>query len=353
MSQIRTPIPGFVDLQVNGYLGVDFSSPDLTEHDFVRICRALLAQGTAAFLPTLITSPVATYERNLPMIASIMDREEFRGRLLGFHIEGPFLSPEPGARGAHRSEYMPGVDLALAERIFDWADGKVRLLTVAAELPGVDALIRMAKDRGAAVSIGHSLFTEQDLDRASAAGATALTHLGNGLPNLLDRHRNPIWAGLADDRYVAMLITDGHHLPASLIKTAVRAKGASRIIVVSDASALAGMPPGRYEVGGLETVLEESGRLYIPARQCLFGSSATMVECMNYLAGLDLLNLDELLAAGFYNPLRLVDLEPDVVAVDHQLLYDTQSRTFTVDPFGPHGGVRPGARTEPGTRRAS
>lgn len=330
MSLIPTMIPGFVDLQVNGYLGIDFSAADLAEDDVVRVCRKLLARGTAAFLPTVITSPPAVYERNLPMIAAVMDRAEFRGRLLGFHIEGPFLSPEPGARGAHLSKYMSEVDIGLAEKIFDWADGKVRLLTVAAELLGVEALIGYARERGAAVSVGHSLFTESDLDTASVAGALGLTHLGNGLPNLIDRHRNPIWVGLADDRYSAMLITDGHHLPPSIIKIALRAKGVAHTIVVSDASALAGMPPGRYVVGSLETVLEESGLLHIPARNCMFGSSAIMIECMNYLASLYPLDLDDLLAMGFYNPLRLIGVDPAVIPGDGQLLYDTEIRTFGI-----------------------
>lgn len=127
-----------------------------------------------------------------------------------------------------------------------------------------------------------------------------------------------------------MFITDGHHLPPSLIKTALRAKSASRMIVVSDASALAGMPPGRYVVGGLETVLEESGRLHVPARQCLFGSSATMMECMNFLASLDLLELGELLAVGFYNPLRLIGIDPATAPVDRPLAYDVDTKTFSL-----------------------
>jgi N-acetylglucosamine-6-phosphate deacetylase len=190
-------------------------------------------------------------------------------------------------------------------------------------------LIRYARERGAAVSVGHSLFTESDLDKASVAGASALTHLGNGLPNLIDRHRNPIWVGLADDRYTAMLITDGHHLPPSIIKTALRAKSAEHIIVVSDASALAGMPPGRCVIGGRDTVLEESGLLHIPSRNCMFGSSAVMMECMNYVAGLDPLDLDDLLAIGFYNPLRLIGVDPGVVPSDGQLLYNTETRTVS------------------------
>ena len=116
---------GFVDLQVNGFLGVDFSSPALTEEDFVLACRALLAQGTAAFLPTVITSTLDTYARNLPMMAEVMAREEFQGRLLGFHLEGPFISRVPGAVGAHNPAYVRDPDVALLEQLLNWAGGRV------------------------------------------------------------------------------------------------------------------------------------------------------------------------------------------------------------------------------------
>jgi N-acetylglucosamine-6-phosphate deacetylase len=297
---------GFVDLQVNGFLGVDFSSPALTEADFVRACRALFAQGTVAFLPTVITSSLDTYARNLPLMADVMGREEFRGRLLGFHIEGPFISRVPGAVGAHNPTYVRDPDVALLGQLLAWADGRVRLLTLAAELPGAEDLTRCAVERGIAVSVGHSLFTTADLDRLANAGATALTHFGNGIPNMLPRHDNPLWAGLAHDAYTAMLITDGHHLPASVIKTAVRVKRADRLIVVSDASPVAGLPPGRYHFLDNDAILEPSGRFYNPEKQCLVGSSATMAQCMVHLTSLGELTGDELARVGQENPLRLI-----------------------------------------------
>lgn len=297
---------GYVDLQVNGFLGVDFSSPELTEADFILACRALLALGTVAFLPTVITSSRQTYARNLPLMADVMAREEFQGRLLGFHLEGPFISRVPGAVGAHNPAYVCDPDVALLEQLLDWAGGRVRLLTLAAELPGAEDLVRCAVERGITVSIGHSLFTPFDLDRMAAAGATALTHLGNGLPNVLPRHDNPLWAGLAHDAYTAMLITDGHHLPAPVIKTAARAKGVDRFIVVSDASPVAGLPPGRYHVLDNDAILEPSGRFHNPEKQCLVGSAATMGQCMAHLASLDVFSEAELKQIGWGNPLRLI-----------------------------------------------
>ena len=302
-------IPGFIDIQVNGYLGHDFNGADLTDETFAEACRALLATGTAAFVPTVSTAPMDIYERNLPLLARGMARDEFRGRTLGIHLEGPFLCPEPGARGAHNPDWMRPGDLDLLKRLLDLAGGHVRVLTVAPEVDGADALARYAVDRGIAVSVSHTLATPDDLARLADAGATYFTHLGNGLPNLIHRHHNPIWAALANDDLAVTIITDGHHLPAEAIKTILRAKGVARCAVVSDASHLAGLAPGRYSTPDNEVILlEASGKLHNPDKQCLVGSSATMMQCMNHLASLGILSAEELLAVGFHNPLRLIGL---------------------------------------------
>ena len=328
MDKITLPIPGFVDLQVNGYRGADFSSPDLTEEPFVRACRALLDAGTAAFLPTVITSPIEVYQRNLPLVARVMARDEFQGRLLGIHVEGPFISAQPGAVGAHNPEFVREPDISLLQQLVDWADGRIRLLTLAAEVDGAEELARLAASLDITVSIGHSLAGEADLKRLVRAGATGLTHLGNGLPNVLPRHDNPIWAGLANDALTAMVIADGHHLPAPVLKAFIRAKGAERIVVVSDASPVAGLPPGRYITLSNVAVLEESGLLHNPEKQCLVGSSATMLQCMNHLASLGLLSVDELLAVGFFNPLSLIGVNPADVHTKSELLWDGSTATF-------------------------
>jgi N-acetylglucosamine-6-phosphate deacetylase len=328
MSKTSLPIPGFVDLQVNGYQGVDFSSPDLTEEVFADACRALLDAGTAAFLPTIITSPIRVYRHNLPLVAGVIRRDEFQGRLLGIHVEGPFISAQPGAVGAHNPAYVREPDVSLLQQLHDWADGCVRLLTLAAEVEGAEELASFAANLGITVSIGHSLAGEADLERLVRAGAIGLTHLGNGLPNMLPRHDNPIWAGLANDALTAMVIADGHHLPAPVLKAFIRAKSTERIIVVSDASPIAGLPPGRYTTLGNVAILEESGRLYNPEKQCLVGSSATMLRCMNHLATLNLLSLDELLAVGFFNPLSLIGVDPADICAESRLLWDDNTATF-------------------------
>jgi N-acetylglucosamine-6-phosphate deacetylase len=328
MTKTSLSIPGFVDLQVNGYQGVDFSSPDLTEEAFIDACRALLDAGTVAFLPTIITSPIEVYRRNLPLLTRVIPRDEFQGRLLGIHVEGPFISAQPGAVGAHNPAYVHEPDVSLLQQLHDWADGRIRLLTLAAEVEGAEELASFAASLDITVSIGHSLAGEADLERLVRAGATGLTHLGNGLPNTLPRHDNPIWAGLANDALTAMVIADGHHLPVPVLKAFVRAKSTERIVVVSDASPIAGLPPGRYTALDNVAILEESGRLYNPEKQCLVGSSATMLRCMNHLASLGLLSLDELLAVGFFNPLSLISVDPADVYAESRLLWDGSTATF-------------------------
>ncbi|HUW18719.1 MAG TPA: amidohydrolase family protein [Sedimentisphaerales bacterium] len=321
-------IPGLVDLQVNGYKGVDFSSPDLTEDDFALACRAISQAGTTAFLPTLITSPTELYERNLPIIARVSQRREFCGRLLGIHLEGPFISPQEGARGSHNPQWITKPSVEYLSRLVELAGQKVKMITIAADVEGAPDLARCSAQRGISVSLGHHMAGESDLHSLHQAGAKSLTHLGNGVPANLPRHDNPIWAGLCNDDLYATLITDGCHLPAGLVKTFIRAKGASRCIVVSDSSPLAGMPPGRYKALGNDVILDQSGRIYNPATGYLVGSSATMLQCMNYLASLKLLSPEQLLALGFYNPLKLLGLEPDAIQSTDQLFFDEQKQVF-------------------------
>jgi N-acetylglucosamine-6-phosphate deacetylase len=324
-------LPGFVDLQVNGFLGVDFSSPDLTAESFALACRELLKRGTVAFLPTLITCPISVYRRNLPILAEVMEREEFRGRLLGLHLEGPFISTQAGAVGAHDPRYVIPPDLKLLQDLIAWANDQVRLITLAPELPGADQLARYAVGKGITVSLGHTLATAHDMGRLVQAGATALTHLGNGVPNTLPRHDNPIWAGLAQDALSAMLIADGHHLPAPVLKVMLRAKGTNRCIIVSDASPVAGMPPGEYVTLGNRAVLEPSGLLHNPEKGCLVGSSATLLDCMNHLARQRWLSFEDMVAVGLRNPLRLIGLDESAVSVASTVRFDPAAAVFSVE----------------------
>ncbi|OGV66354.1 MAG: hypothetical protein A2498_15405 [Lentisphaerae bacterium RIFOXYC12_FULL_60_16] len=306
---------GFVDIQNNGWMGIDFTEPGLTLDQVRKITLDLRARGTVAYCPTLITGNPEVYQKNFAVIAKAMKDPEIGPHILGIHLEGPFISPEFGAVGAHPKEYVLAPDIATFDRFQEWAEGNIRILTVAPERPGCDALISHVTKRGVTVSIGHHLATDADLTRAVEAGARLCTHVGNGIPNQIHRHENPLWWQLADDRVTGMFITDGHHLPADLIKVALRSKTPNRFIVTSDASPLAGMPPGKYTIfGTLPVAISETGLIYSEKSQSLAGSHAVMMECMNHLASLGYLSETELWQVGFENQIRLLGLKAEKFA---------------------------------------
>lgn len=299
---------GFVDLQFNGWMGTDFTMHGLRVDDVQRVTREQVARGTLAYCPTVITGDPAVYRRNLGVLAEAMQDKELGGHLLGIHLEGPFISPQLGARGAHPEKFIRPPSCDDFDRYQEWADGNIRILTLAPEIEGAETLIRHAVSQGVLVSLGHHLADDDALRRAVDAGARCGTHIGNGIPNQIDRHHNPLWWQLACDALSGLFITDGHHLPAPMIKVMLRAKQIERFIVISDASPLAGLPPGRHHTFGLDVTISETGRIYSTESQSLAGSHATMIECMNHLASLDLLDEAGLWTVGHDNPLRLLGL---------------------------------------------
>jgi N-acetylglucosamine-6-phosphate deacetylase len=321
-------IPGFVDVQVNGFLAVDFSQDDLTESEFIRVSRELLNRGTAAFLPTVITNSEENYKRNLPIIAKAMKYPEFKGRILGIHAEGPFLSNKPGAVGAHNPDWVKAPSIDFFKKMQEWADGQIKILTIAAENEGAEKLTKYAVEQGVTVSLGHQMAEYDDLKRCAEAGATLLTHLGNGIPNMIPRHHNPIWSAMACDGLTAMIITDGHHLPPTVIKSIIRAKGVENTIITSDASPIAGMPPGKYRTLGNYAVLEEDGLLHNPEKQCLVGSSATVLECANYLASLDFLTPEEIIKVAITNPLKAINVDLDTIKTGVEYVWNADQKQF-------------------------
>jgi N-acetylglucosamine-6-phosphate deacetylase len=295
-----------IDLQVNGYMGVDFSSPQLTENDFFEACLKIIKYGVTAFLPTIITTHEKTYKKNLAIIANVSERPELKKHILGIHAEGPFISKEPGAVGAHNPKWTQKPNIELLKKMQEWAHGKIKLLTIAAELHNADKLCEYACKNNISVFLGHQNAQLSDLNKLADAGAKAITHLGNGMPNMVNRHNNILQYCLACDKLSATIITDGHHLPAHIIKTIIKVKGVDKIAIISDASPIAGLKPGKYNILGNNAILEKNGYLYNPQKKCLVGSSATIVECVKYFESLSLLTKKELKKVAYDNPLKLI-----------------------------------------------
>ena len=211
---MRLELPGFFDLQVNGFAGVDFNSPTLTPDAIDEALARMREVGVTRCLPTIITS---SFDR---FAASVRPLARHRSTaIVGIHMEGPYLSPEDGYRGAHLKEHVVPASVDDFERRQDAADGRIVLVTLAAEVSGATELIEHAVRTGIRVAIGHSAASPSQIADAIAAGATLATHLGNGCAAMLPRHPNVIWELLAADDVLASVIVDGHHLPPSTVKS--------------------------------------------------------------------------------------------------------------------------------------
>ena len=297
--------PGWIDLQINGAAGVDFSDAALTEDGVMKVIDYVFNSGTERFLPTIVTSKPEIYKRNPALIKRVVEKHGIMDRVPGIHFEGPFISP--GAVGAHAPDCLQIPSAEKIHQLYEMSEGFFRMLTLGADVENATEGISEARKMGIIVSIGHQMATSEDVKKAADAGAQTLTHLGNGIPNMINRHHNPIWAGLAEDRLTAMIITDGHHLPLDVIKIFVRCKGADRIIVTSDAIMAAGLPPGNYHTFGNDAVLEPNGKFWNPSKNCLVGSVSMMSQCMSILESLNILTEEELVKVGRLNQLALLE----------------------------------------------
>jgi len=222
----RVELPGLVDLQVNGFAGVDFGDPATTPDDVERAVAAIQKTGVTRFLPTLITSPLETFAACAKTLLKTKN-----AALAGIHMEGPYISPEDGFRGAHARAHVRAADLDDFKRRQDAADGTIRLVTLAPESPGAIPLVERLVAGGVRVAIGHTAATPPQIGDAISAGATIATHLGNGCAQMLPRHPNFIWEQLAADELLASIIVDGHHLPPATVKTMIRAKTPRRVVL--------------------------------------------------------------------------------------------------------------------------
>jgi N-acetylglucosamine-6-phosphate deacetylase len=262
--------PAFWDVQTNGRWGWSFSSPDLTVDQVVAIVRAQRELGTARLCPTLITAPIAHTLHGLRTIAAACDAEPDVDRMVvGIHLEGPYLSDLPGYRGAHPPEAMHDPDWDEFQTLQEASGSRVVLMTLAPERTGAIPFIEKAVRSGVTIALGHTAMDEPMLRAAVDAGARLSTHLGNGIAAELPRHPNPIWRQAAEDRLWASLIADGWHLDPDVLRVLVRAKGLDRVVLVSDAGWLAGLPVGTYG----DWAVDPSGKIVVAGTPYLAGSN--------------------------------------------------------------------------------
>jgi N-acetylglucosamine-6-phosphate deacetylase len=289
-------VPGFVDLQVNGFGGVDFLDADAD--GYRRAGEALLETGVTSYLPTLITSPE---EHLLAAMREVPVNDARRPRVLGVHLEGPFLSPS--RLGAHMASSRRDPDGALLGRLLE--GGPVRLMTLAPELPGAGELIDALIARGVKVSLGHSDATVEQANEAFARGVRTVTHLFNAMRPF--RHRDPgiIGAALARDDVYVQIIVDGIHLAPETAQVVWRA-ASGRIALVTDAITAAGLSDGSFSFGDLDVSVHD-GTVRGPDG-VLAGSVLTMIEAVRNFHALGV-PLAEAVAAATSVPAAILGLD--------------------------------------------
>ena len=274
--------PGWLDIQINGFMGVDFNIP-VNTGNLLYAVDALAAVGVTRFLPTIITNIPERMEACLQAIArATREHPRIAQAVAGIHLEGPFLSAQDGARGAHPLDAICPPDLALFERLQNASSQLIRLLTLSPEYAEAPAFIQEVTKQDVRVAIGHTSATPEQIQQAVQAGASLSTHLGNGIQATLPRHPNILWEQLAQDGLFASAIFDGFHLPTSTLKVFRKVKGTQKLIMVSDAVALAGMPAGIYEgqIGG-KVELHSSGKLTMYGSAYLAGSASSLLDGVN------------------------------------------------------------------------
>ncbi|GAA4950303.1 N-acetylglucosamine-6-phosphate deacetylase [Yinghuangia aomiensis] len=276
--------PGLVDLQVNGAFGADFvaASPD----EWRTVAERLASTGVTAFLPTFITGDLDTLVDALTRAHATRAAlaAQRAARVLGVHLEGPFLSPAKA--GTHPKEYLREPEPALVSRLLDRDEVRdvLALVTLAPELPGGLDAVRRFTAAGIKVSLGHSNATAAEIGQAADAGATLVTHLFNAMRGLGHREPGVVGAALTDERLTPGLIADLHHVVPAVCSLVMRIAG-SRTALVTDAMAAAGMPPGRYRLGDVDVTLTEGD---VPRNPdgTIAGSALTLDQAVRNLAGL-------------------------------------------------------------------
>jgi N-acetylglucosamine-6-phosphate deacetylase len=308
--------PAFFDLQINGAGGHNFGSEKLTFEEVravVAICRQ---HGIGQLLATLITGSFAALRHGMETVRRAVESDGALARALpGIHLEGPYISPADGPRGAHPRTHVRPPDWDEFQRLQEAAGGGIRLVTLAPEHDGALGFIEKLASTGVVVALGHTAATPARLRDAVKAGARLSTHLGNGCAGMMHRHENVIWEQLANDGLWTSLICDGHHVPANFVKSVLRVKTPARVILTCDASSLAGLPPGRYHEWGQDLEITPEGKIVVVGQNVLAGSHAFTDTCVGNVMRMAGVSLADAVAMATDRPRELLGLPVQTLEV--------------------------------------
>jgi N-acetylglucosamine-6-phosphate deacetylase len=303
--------PALFDLQINGCDGHSFNSERLTADSMRHVVAVCRGHGLSALCPTLVTNSFEALAHGLTTLRRACETDPDIARSVpALHLEGPYISPDDGPRGAHPKQHVRPPDWDEFRRLQDAAGGRIRLVTLAPEHDGALAFIERLTASGVVVALGHTAAAPERIRDAVRAGARLSTHLGNGSHAVLPRHPNYIWEQLADDGLWASLICDGYHLPPSVVRCMVRVKTPARTVLTCDASSLAGLPPGRYREWGQEFEVVPAGKVIVPGTSYLAGSWAFTDVCVGNVIRFAGVSLTDAVDMAGARPRELLGLPP-------------------------------------------
>ncbi len=312
--------PGLIDIQINGYLSVSFSleganntaasGGDVKVDDVKKVTEGLWKEGVTTYFPTLTTNSRELLLKNFTVLTRAMNDPFMHGSIPGFHLEGPYISAVDGYRGAHPKEHVRKPDWDEFFEFYKTTGGKILIVTVAPETEGAFEFIRKCRENGIVVSLGHHNGSAEVIKQAIDNGAELSTHLGNGCASTINRHHNPIWPQVADDRLMISIICDGFHLPPEVIKVFYKAKGPDNIIMTSDITSYAGLPAGEYKIKTGETIIKtpEGNLKFSGQGGGLYGSATPLSKGVGHIMKVTGCSLAKAIQMTTINAARLHNL---------------------------------------------
>jgi N-acetylglucosamine-6-phosphate deacetylase len=304
--------PGMIDNQVNGFVGVSFLSETggvLTLEYVKKATKALWERGVTTYLATLTSNSREELLNIFSKLGKYKNDKSLLGSMAGFHLEGPYISPEEGYRGAHTLKFIRNPDWNEFMQFYKASGNSILTVTIAPELDGAMDFIKRCTSQGIVVALGHHNANAEIINLAVENGAKMCTHLGNGCANFINRHLNPLWPQLSNDKLSISIICDGFHLNPEEIRVFHKVKGSDKTIVTSDVTEFAGMPPGKYKIfDGSEVELTVEGELRYPAQKVLYGSASAMDKGIWHLMKVTGCSLADAIKMSSTNPAKLYGL---------------------------------------------
>ena len=329
--------PALVDIQVNGFSGFDLNVATVTAADVCAMVRSLWDVGTGFLCPTVVTASFESISNFIHAVVQACERDSLVAHsILGIHLEGPYISTEDGPRGAHPLEHVRDPDWDEFQRWQDIAEGMIRIVTLAPEKKGAILFIEKLVANDVIVALGHTDASAEYIRAAVSAGAKLSTHLGNGAHAMIRRHPNYIWEQLAADELYASLIVDGHHLPSAVVKSMMRAKTLDRCILISDATALAGMPPGDYQFAGQPVEMSADRCVRLAGTEYLAGSAIELARGIENSVKFAGISLKEAISLATLQPARLLSMDNKIREISEDvsqdlILFEWNKETYEID----------------------